>query len=121
MIKYKLYCKECSNTFDSWFASSKEFEKIEKLNYLSCNNCNSSNIHKSLMAPNLLKTKKDKKMRLENDKKFVEVKKKIKEYQKFIKNNFKYVGDNFAYEARSIHYNSKEDKKIKRYLWKCFL
>ena len=111
MIKYKLYCKECSNTFDSWFASSKEFEKIEKLNYLSCNNCNYSNIHKSLMAPNLLKTKKDKKMRLENDKKFVEVKKKIKEYQKFIKKNFEYVGDNFAYEARSIHYNIKKEKK----------
>ena len=108
MIKYKLYCKECSNTFDSWFASSKEFEKIKKLNYLSCNNCNSSNIHKSLMAPNLLKTKKDKKMLLENDKKFVEVKKKIKEYQKFIKKNFKYVGENFAYEARSIHYKNKK-------------
>ena len=75
MIKYKLYCKECSNTFDSWFASSKEYEKIKKLNYLCCNKCNSSNIHKSLMAPNLLKTKKDKKIRLQNDKKFVEVKK----------------------------------------------
>ena len=111
MIKYKLYCKECLNTFDSWFASSKEFEKIKKLNYLCCNKCNSSNIHKSLMAPNLLKTKKDKKIGLENDKKFVEVKKKIKEYQKFIKNNFEYVGNNFAYEARSIHYNVKKKQK----------
>tara|TARA_Y100000590_G_scaffold440744_1_gene566531 strand:- start:198 stop:638 length:441 start_codon:yes stop_codon:yes gene_type:complete len=114
MIKYKLYCKECLNTFDSWFASSKEYEKIKKLNYLCCSNCNSSNIHKSLMAPNLLKTKKDKKIRLVNDKKFVEVKKKIKEYQKFIKNNFEYVGDNFAYEARSIHYDSKNDNKNKK-------
>ena len=111
MIKYKLYCKECSNTFDSWFASSKEYEKIKKLNYLCCNKCNSSNIHKSLMAPNLLNTKKDNKIPLKNDKKFVEVKKKIKEYQKFIKNNFEYVGDNFAYEARSIHYNSKKNNK----------
>ena len=66
------------------------------------------------MAPNLLKTKKDKKIRLVNDKKFVEVKKKIKEYQKFIKNNFEYVGDNFAYEARSIHYDSKNDNKNKK-------
>ena len=74
MIKYKLYCKECSNTFDSWFASSKEYEKIKKLNYLCCNKCNSSNIHKSLMSPNLLKTKKDNKIPLKNDKKFVEVK-----------------------------------------------
>ena len=111
MIKYKLYCKECSNTFDSWFASSKEYEKVKKLNYLCCNKCNSSNIHKSLMAPNLLKTKKDNKIPLKNDKKFVEVKKKIKEYQKFIKKNFEYVGDNFAYEARSIHYNNKKREK----------
>ena len=111
MIKYKLYCKECSNTFDSWFASSKEYEKIKKLNYLCCNKCNSSNIHKSLMAPNLLKTKKNKKIRLENDKKFVEVKKKIKEYQKFIKKNFNYVGGNFVNEARLIHYNNKKKSK----------
>ena len=31
-----------------------------------------------------------------------------------IKNNFEYVGDNFAYEARSIHYDSKDDKKNKK-------
>jgi len=28
MIKYKLICKDCSHIFDSWFASSKEFEKL---------------------------------------------------------------------------------------------
>ena len=27
MIKYKLICRSCSKDFDSWFASSKEFEK----------------------------------------------------------------------------------------------
>ncbi len=114
MIKYKLYCKKCLNTFDSWFASSKEYDKIKKLNYLRCNKCNSLNIRKSLMAPNLLKTKKDKKLRTENDKKFLDIKRKIKEYQKFIKKNFEYVGDNFAYEARSIHYDSTDDKKNKK-------
>ena len=66
------------------------------------------------MAPNLLKTKNNKKIRLENDKKFVEVKKKIKEYQKFIKKNFEYVGDKFAYEARSIHYDNTDSKKNKK-------
>ena len=30
MIKYKLFCKECDLIFDSWFASSKEFEKLKK-------------------------------------------------------------------------------------------
>ena len=28
MIKYKLICKNCDTSFDSWFSSSKEFEKL---------------------------------------------------------------------------------------------
>ena len=59
MIKYELICKDCSHKFSSWFASSKEFEKIKKIKMLTCGNCNSLNIDKSLMAPSLLNTKKD--------------------------------------------------------------
>ena len=29
MIKYQLNCKKCHKTFDSWFASSREFEKLK--------------------------------------------------------------------------------------------
>ena len=58
MIKYKLVCKKCSNVFDSWFASSLEFEKIKNLKLLNCNSCNSRRIEKSLMTPNLKNTKK---------------------------------------------------------------
>ena len=109
MIKFKLKCKECNNTFDSWFASSKEYEKLKRLKYLNCHNCNSGNVEKSLMAPNVLNTKK--KENSKSDKKLNEIKKTIKEYQKFIKKNFEYVGDNFTYEARSIHYNNKKTNK----------
>jgi len=28
MIKYSLNCKNCDLTFESWFASSKEYEKL---------------------------------------------------------------------------------------------
>ncbi len=82
MIKYKLYCNKCSNTFDSWFASSKEYEKIKKLKYLSCNKCNSPNVQKSLMAPNLLSDKKNQEIKLENKKKYINVKKKNKRIPK---------------------------------------
>ena len=109
MIKYKLTCKDCSKLFDSWFASSKEFEKLKKLNYLNCPFCDSLNIDKSLMSPNVLVTKKQKNSF--NEQKYKDVRKKIKEYQKFIKNNFDYVGENFTYEARSIHYGKKKKKK----------
>ncbi len=104
MIKYKLTCKDCTYQFDSWFASSKEFEKLKISKYLNCLSCNSLNIDKSLMAPSVLNNKT-------SDKKFIEVKNKLKEYKKFIKNNFDYVGENFVYEARSVHYNNKKRKK----------
>ena len=101
MIKYELSCKDCSKTFDSWFASSKEFEKLKKSKYLNCPSCNSLNIDKSLMSPSVINTKKNNNVL--DKQKYKKVKNKIKEYQKFIKNNFDYVGKNFAYEARSIH------------------
>ena len=109
MIKYCLKCKNCSLEFESWFSSSKEFDRLKKLKYLKCQNCNSIKIDKSLMSPNLKNTKK--KIIEQNEYKIKEVKKKLKNYQKFVKENFKFVGDNFAYEARSIHYNKKKEKK----------
>ena len=110
MIKYKLYCKKCDLKFDSWFASSKEYEKVKKKNFLACHNCGSENVEKTLMAPQLIGNKKNQKDTL-NISKYNEVKKTIKNYQKFIKDNFKYVGKNFAYEARSIHYDKKKEEK----------
>ena len=108
MIKYLLICKNCSLEFESWFASSKEFDKLKKLNFLNCQSCKSQKIEKSLMKPNLANTS------FKNDKISINnkiIKKKLKEYQKFIKKNFKYVGENFAYEARSVHYNKNKTKK----------
>ena len=93
-------------SFDSWFASSDEYEKLKKKNLLNCHNCDSNKVEKTLMTP---------KLKLENSNKknlrFKQVYKKIKEYQKFIRKNFNYVGENFAYEARSIHYNKNKNKK----------
>ncbi len=109
MIKYKLKCKKCNNTFDSWFASSKEFEKLKKIKLINCTNCNSLEIDKSIMSPrissNLTLTKNNSKSKIN------EVKSKIFEFQKYIKKNFEYVGENFSYEARSIHYGKKKNKK----------
>ena len=109
MIKYSLKCKNCSIEFESWFGSSREFDRLKKLKLLNCQSCNSLNIEKSLMTPNLANTKK--KNIQKNKDKFKEVKKKLKDYQKFIKENFEFVGNNFSYEARSIHYNKKKTKK----------
>ncbi len=110
MIKYSLTCKKCDLTFESWFASSKDFEKLKKKKLLNCQNCNSLDIEKSLMAPSLI-SKNTVKSKDKGQRKFNKIKNTILEYQKFIKNNFDYVGNNFAYEARSIHYNEKKKRK----------
>ncbi len=109
MIKYKLLCIDCSENFDSWFSSSKEFDKLKKSKFINCPNCSSFNIEKSLMSPSVINYKRNESKI--DSKKYLEIKKKLKDYKNFIKNNFEYVGDNFAYKARSIHYNNKKKDK----------
>lgn len=110
MIKYQLICNDCNLVFDSWFASSKEFERLKKKKFLSCHKCNSIEIEKSLMKPNVLNKYKSQREPILKEVN-LDIKKTIKEYQNFIKKNFDYVGSNFAYEARSIHYDKKKRKK----------
>ena len=108
MIKYNLICKKCDLNFDSWFATSKEYDKLKRKKLLNCHSCGSLRVEKNLMAPRLinmsLSLNKEKELQ-----KYKKIKKTISEYQKFIKKNFDYVGKNFAYEARSIHYNDKRN------------
>jgi len=110
MIKYKLICKDCNTKFDSWFASSNEYEKLKKKKFLNCHSCNSLKVEKTLMTPQLINSKSETEKKLDTVK-YQKVKKTIKSYQKFIKDNFKYVGDNFAYEARSIHYDPNKKSR----------
>ena len=110
MIKYRLICSNCDSSFDSWFSSSKEYEKLKKLKYLNCHSCKSLKVEKTLMAPSVLNSK-DKILSIPKDKKFSKIKNKIRKYQKFIKKNFNYVGDNFVNEARSIQYDKEKKSK----------
>ena len=111
MIKYSLICKKCDLAFDSWFASSKEYDKLKIKKLINCHGCGSLKVQKNLMAPKLISKNFDTFNEKKDLLKHKKIKKKINEYQKFIKNNFDYVGENFAYEARSLHYNKKNKKK----------
>jgi hypothetical protein len=110
MIKYKLQCRDCETTFDSWFSSSLEYEKLKKKYFLNCHFCNSLNVEKTLMSPSVFKSTTNNR----NDgkgEKYNKIKKELLEYQRFIKKNFDYVGENFAYEVRSLHYKNKKASK----------
>ena len=110
MIKYKLICKDCEMTFDSWFSTSREYEKLKKKKFLNCHVCNSLNVEKTLMSPSVFISKNNIMIDTPSQK-YKEIKKTISQYQEFIKKNFNYVGENFAYEARSIHYKNKKSSK----------
>jgi len=110
MIKYRLICKNCETTFDSWFSSSKEYDRLKKKDFLNCHICGSLSVEKTLMSPSVFISKND--SRIDNQiQKYKKTKKKILKYQKFIKKNFNYVGKNFAYEARALFYKNKKVSK----------
>tara|TARA_B100001027_G_scaffold209177_1_gene175085 strand:+ start:122 stop:553 length:432 start_codon:yes stop_codon:yes gene_type:complete len=111
MIKYNLLCKKCDLTFDSWFASSKEYDKLKSKKLISCHSCGSLKVEKNLMAPKFINKNINRDDEIKNFVKYKKIRKTINEYQKFIKKNFDYVGENFSYEARSIHFNNKRRKK----------
>ena len=110
MIKYRLICKDCEIIFDSWFASSKEYERLKKKKFLNCHICNSSNIEKTLMSPSVFVPQNNSKT-VSQIKRYKKTKEAILKYQEFIKKNFDYVGKNFTYEARSTHYQNKKGLK----------
>jgi len=108
MIKYNLTCK-CKKTFESWFLNSTEYEVLKKKKLINCIFCNSTNIKKSIMAPNL-SSKSNKK--LKNTKLSKSITDQLINFRKFIEKNCKNVGTKFAQEARNIHYDKKTSKGI---------
>ena len=110
MIKFRLICKDCETTFDSWFSSSKDYERLKRKNFINCHICNSLSVEKTLMSPAIFVSKNNSKTDSQIEK-YKKTKKTILKYQQFIKKNFDYVGENFSYEARSLHYKKKKVSK----------
>lgn len=109
MIKYQLKC-ECGKEFESWFGSSKEFDKLEKKKMLSCICGTSNKISKQLMSPQVrgaANTDGDKQKEI-----YQNVQKKLADLRKYVEKNAEYVGDKFASEARSIYYDKKNVRNI---------
>ena len=110
MIKYKLKCENL-HQFESWFASSDAYDKLNKEQLLTCEICGSKSITKSLMAPRVSTNEKNKvkeNLKLDSNKE----QNLIKELKKEIEKNCEYVGENFEKEARSIHYGESPERSI---------
>ena len=88
MIKYKLICKDCETTFDSWFSSSKEYEKLKKKKFLNCHFCNSLNVGKGLMSPNVSTSKNNLRDIDSSSEKYKEIKKNNLQISRIYKKKF---------------------------------
>ena len=108
MIKYNLICK-CGKTFESWFASSSEFDSLLKKKIIKCIYCESSSVKKTVMAPRL--TRKSNQI-LKKNKLQKNIKKRLSDFKKYIEKNCENVGERFPQEARNIHYDKKTTQGI---------
>ena len=110
MIKYTLHCSNF-HQFDSWFSSSKDFDKLNDAKLLSCELCGDTSISKSVMAPSV-KTKKDKVIKGALLQDTVKRNNLIKELREKVEKSCDYVGDKFAEEARAMHDGESPERSI---------
>ena len=111
MIKYNLKCNK-NHEFESWFADSNEFEKLNKKKLLECIYCSSKKITKSIMSPMVSGTKNSKNEPVELNTIQQKEKNNLIKIRKYIENNFEYVGKNFSNKVREIYYDKKSKKAI---------
>ena len=110
MIKYNLICHN-KHEFESWFANSQEFERLNKKNLLECIYCNSKEVKKSIMAPRILNSRTKLKTNY-NTSEIKKFKKNLKNLRKFVEQNFEFVEKNFAAKVRDVYYDDKSKKNI---------
>ena len=111
MIKYILKC-ENNHEFESWFADSNEFDKLNKKKFLECIFCSSKKIGKSIMAPNLSLVA-ERKNNINLIEKNIKIEKeKLTQLRKYIEKNFENVGKDFSKKVREIYYDKKSKKTI---------
>ena len=107
MIVFNLVCLECEYPFEGWFDDTKSFNSQKKRKLINCPNCESSNVSKTLVAPNV--SKKSNSKPAKNKKTLAS---NIKKIRKIVEKNFDYVGDNFFEEAKKIKYGEVEERPI---------
>jgi len=111
MIKYNLKCDN-NHEFESWFADSVEFNKLNKKKLLECIYCSSNKIKKSIMAPMISGTKLHEDRMSLLDQKLLNEKNELIKLRKHIEKNFEFVGDKFGEKVRDVYYDKKTRKSI---------
>ena len=109
MIRYDLICDQ-DHKFDSWFAGSAAFDRLQSAGHVACPSCGSVKVQKALMAPAVNKTTKPeaKPLRAPRDDREAA----LQELRRQVEQNSEYVGMSFAREARAIHEGRAPERAI---------
>ena len=111
MIKYKLKCKD-KHEFESWFADSKEFERLKYKKMIECTFCGTKLIEKTIMSPNVLNKDQKKDQNVDSSKYLKKIRNDLLKMRNFVEKNFEYVGTNFPREVRNMYYDKRKNKNI---------
>lgn len=104
MIRYSLSCAK-GHDFESWFQSASAFDTLKSSGQVTCPDCGSKKVEKSLMAPQVGKSRLSEGPSTTKEKALAELRRKVEE-------GSDYVGMNFAREARAIHDGEAPDRPI---------
>ena len=104
MINYSLKCTD-GHVFDSWFQSADAFDKLLGAGMISCAICGTSEVAKSVMAPNVRPARKaatsSENRPLSTPANSQEAA--LAQLKEHVEKNSDYVGMNFAAQARAMH------------------
>ena len=111
MIKYCLQCTH-GHEFEGWFASSASYDAQVAAGQLTCPECNSSDVGKSIMAPNVA-TRALADVAAVDDDAPARYRNLVREVTRVLAKTSEDVGARFPEEARKIHYREVEQRAIR--------
>ena len=107
MIAYQLHCHN-GHDFEGWFQDSIAFDAQSNAGKVLCPACHSARVNKSVMAPSVQGTRKNKAAKEAAQRK----RQYVAGLRRYVETHADYVGPAFAEEARKIHYGETPDRPI---------
>lgn len=126
MIRFSLHCDQ-AHEFEIWFGSNADFDSQKDRGLVTCPVCGSNHVEKSLMAPAVARTDRDRAVpsgpsvpaptqapgaAVAMDPARAEMIAAIRDMVRQVRSTAEDVGERFPTEARKIHYGEAEQRGI---------
>lgn len=111
MIRYSLKCAN-GHAFDSWFQSASAFDKLAGAGMVSCAVCGSTDVEKTMMAPQVRPSRTGAGKKPDLRKPASEVEEAMQAMRRKVEETADYVGTEFAREARAMHNGESPERAI---------